>query len=99
MSRQQYFHAVPHVAPLGMMVGALRQQRHLGHEAERLGEIGEDNRARDRVARVVIVPLGQAIERVGALGLAELFDARHVALLSPPTPLAAARARAVWPGE
>ena len=55
----------------------------------RLGEVGEDDRARDRVASLVVIPFGQAIERIGALRLAQLLD--H------PTLLAACGKRGVWP--
>ena len=57
-----------------MMVRLFRHQRDLGHEAERLDEIGEHQAARDRIAGLVIIPFGQAIERIGAFGFAEGLD-------------------------
>ena len=50
-----------------MMVRAFRDQRDLRHEAERLDEVGEHDRPRDRVARLVIIPFVEAIERLGPL--------------------------------
>ncbi|VVT04658.1 hypothetical protein SPHINGO361_110335 [Sphingomonas sp. EC-HK361] len=74
VGRQRDLHAIPHIRPFGVMVGLFGDQRDLGHEAERLGEIGEHDAAGDRVARLVIIPVGQAIQRVGAFGFAQLFD-------------------------
>jgi len=82
-------HAVPHVGPLGVMVHLLRDQRDLGHEAERLREVAERDLPRDRVARLVEVPVGQPVERVRALRLAQPID--HARLL------AHAARPAIWP--
>ena len=64
-----------------MMVGLFRHQRDLRHEAERLDEIGEDEAAGDRVARLVIIPFRQAIERIGTFGFAKGLDHRRSSLL------------------
>src|SRR3546814_20470861 len=76
--RQQYLDAVVDVRPFGMMVGLLGEQRDPRHEGERLRKVREDERPRDRVARLVIIPVGQAIERFGALGFTQLLDHRSL---------------------
>lgn len=59
-----------------MMIRLLRQQRHPRHERERLAEIGEQEGSRDRIARIVMVPVGQPVERIDPLGFGQGFDHR-----------------------
>src|SRR3546814_6894368 len=72
-------HAIIDVRPFGMMVHFLGDDRDARHEAERLREIGEGEAARDRVARRLVRPFGEACEQRGARGIVEFPD--H--LLSP----------------
>jgi hypothetical protein len=59
------FHAVPRVVlPFGMIL-ASAFSCDLRHGSGCLDEIGEHDRPRDRVARIVIVPLVRAIEGLG----------------------------------
>ena len=57
-----------------MMISAFGEQGDPRHERERLGEIGEFETARDRIARLVMIPVGQSVERLGTLRFAQLLD-------------------------
>jgi len=62
-----------------MVIGLLGDQRHLRHETERGDEIVEQETARDRVARFVIIPFVEVIERAGPRLFVQLLD--HADLL------------------
>ena len=66
-----------------MVVRPFRDQRDLRHEAERLGEIGEDDGAADRIPALVVIPIRQGIERLRAFGVAELIDHRILLPVGP----------------
>ncbi len=45
MGGEFHVDAVPHIAPFGVMIEALGNDRNLGHEAEGFGEVGEHEAA------------------------------------------------------
>jgi predicted Zn-dependent protease with MMP-like domain len=71
MGGEQYVDAVPHVAPLGVVIGLFRLQRDPGHEAEGGVEIGEPEAFGDAVPCPVERPAGQARQRGFPLVLAQ----------------------------
>ena len=74
MRGEQDVDPVPHIRPFGVMVGLLRQQGDPRHEGEGGAEIGKGKAARDGIARLVIIPFVECIERLGTGFVIELRD-------------------------
>ena len=71
--RQQDVDLVVDVGPFGMMIRRLGEQRDLRHETERRDEVGEDEAARQPVARRLVRPAGQRRQQRGAFAPRRAF--------------------------